>query len=46
MAQAMNIPCIKVPGYEADDLIASYAKLAVAQGHKVRPIAVSVFLLC
>ncbi len=33
--EAFDIPCIELEGYEADDLIAAYAKLAKAQGKKV-----------
>ncbi len=33
--RAFNLPSIELPGYEADDLIAAYAKAAVAAGHKV-----------
>lgn len=33
--EAFDIPAIEMPGYEADDLIASYAKLAKEQGKKV-----------
>ncbi len=36
--QALNIPFIEMPGYEADDLIATYARLAVEQGFQVRII--------
>lgn len=32
---AFDIPAIELEGYEADDLIAAYAKLAKAQGKKV-----------
>lgn len=32
---AFGIPAIEMEGYEADDLIATYAKIAVAQGKKV-----------
>lgn len=33
--RAFDIPAIELKGYEADDLIAAYTKLAVAQGKKV-----------
>jgi DNA polymerase-1 len=33
--RAFSLPCIDVEGYEADDLIASYAKAALAQGWAV-----------
>jgi len=33
--EAFGIPAIELEGYEADDLIAAYAKLAKAQGRKV-----------
>ena len=33
--RAFSLPCIDVEGYEADDLIASYAKAALAQGWQV-----------
>ena len=33
--RAFNVPCIELKGYEADDLIASYAKAAVAAGDDV-----------
>ena len=33
--RAFDIPAIEAPGYEADDLIAAYAKQAVAAGKKV-----------
>ena len=32
---AFNLPCLEMEGYEADDLIATYAKQAVALGAKV-----------
>lgn len=34
-AEAFGIPALEVEGYEADDLIATYAKQAVARGMKV-----------
>jgi len=34
-AEAFNIPAIEMEGYEADDLIATYAKIATEQGKKV-----------
>ncbi|WP_439813676.1 DNA polymerase I [Zavarzinia sp. CC-PAN008] len=33
--RAFNVPCIELPGYEADDLIASYATQAAGQGMAV-----------
>lgn len=33
--EAFGVPAIEVEGYEADDVIATYAKQAVAQGKKV-----------
>ena len=33
--EAFNLPCLEMEGYEADDLIATYAKQAVARGSKV-----------
>jgi DNA polymerase I len=33
--QAFNVPAIERPGFEADDLIATYARLAAAQGAAV-----------
>jgi len=33
--RAFSLPCIEEEGYEADDLIASYAKAALAQGWQV-----------
>lgn len=35
VAEAFGLPAIEMEGYEADDLIATYAKIAVAQGKKV-----------
>ncbi len=34
--KAYGIPSVELPGFEADDLIASYAKEALAHGRKVR----------
>ena len=31
--KAFNLPSIKLAGYEADDIIATYAKRAEAEGH-------------
>jgi len=33
--RAFNLPCIELDGYEADDLIATYAKQAAAKGAEV-----------
>jgi len=33
--EAFNLPSIKLAGYEADDIIATYAKQAEAAGHRV-----------
>ena len=33
-AEAMSLPTIELPGFEADDVIATYAKLAKAQGRQ------------
>ncbi|MDJ0684430.1 MAG: DNA polymerase I [Alphaproteobacteria bacterium] len=33
--KTFNLPCLEMEGYEADDLIATYAKQAVAKGAKV-----------
>lgn len=33
--RAFNLPCIELEGYEADDLIATYAKQAAAKGAEV-----------
>jgi len=33
--RACNVPCIELKGFEADDLIATYAKQAVAAGAEV-----------
>ena len=33
--KAFNLPSIKLAGYEADDIIATYAKRAEAEGHRV-----------
>lgn len=30
--RAFNLPCVELPGYEADDLIATYARLATERG--------------
>ena len=37
--QALNISCIEMDGYEADDLIATYARLAVEKGWTARVIS-------
>lgn len=36
--KALNISCVEMSGYEADDLIATYARLAVEQGFQARVI--------
>jgi len=33
--RAFGVPCVEMQGYEADDLIATYAEQARQQGHKV-----------
>ncbi|MBR27871.1 MAG: DNA polymerase I [Rhodobacteraceae bacterium] len=33
--RAFNLPCIEMEGYEADDLIATYARMAEAKGARV-----------
>jgi hypothetical protein len=33
--RAFNLACVEAPGFEADDLIATYAKAAAAQGAEV-----------
>ena len=33
--RAFNVPCIEMPGFEADDLIATYARTAEAEGYDV-----------
>ncbi len=33
--RALNLPCIEVPGFEADDVIATYARQAAESGAKV-----------
>ncbi len=35
VTKLFNVPCIEMEGYEADDLIASYAKVAVEKGQNV-----------
>ena len=37
--RAFNIPAIEMEGFEADDLIATYARLAAAQGFAVKVIS-------
>lgn len=34
-AHAFGLPSIELPGYEADDVIATYARLGVTEGHSV-----------
>lgn len=38
-AEALNIPWIEQEGYEADDLIATYARLAVERGWQARVVS-------
>lgn len=38
-AEALNIPWLEMEGYEADDLIATYTRLALKQGWDVRIIS-------
>ena len=33
--RAFNVPCVEMPGFEADDLIATYARQAAADGAEV-----------
>ena len=33
--RAYNVPCIEMPGFEADDLIATFARMAASQGRDV-----------
>jgi DNA polymerase-1 len=37
--RAFNVPCLEQQGYEADDLIATYARQAVEQGATVRIVS-------
>jgi len=37
--RAFNLPCIEMGGFEADDLIATYARQAAAAGAKVRIVS-------
>ncbi len=37
--KAFNVPSVEMEGFEADDLIATYARLAAAQGFSVRVIS-------
>ena len=37
--RAFNVPCIEQQGFEADDLIATYARQAVAKGATVRIVS-------
>jgi DNA polymerase-1 len=37
--RAFNVPALEIKGYEADDLIATYASLAAAQGHDVTVVS-------
>ncbi|HXP96036.1 MAG TPA: DNA polymerase I [Telmatospirillum sp.] len=37
--RAFNVSCVEMAGFEADDLIATYAKLAAAQGAKVTVVS-------
>ena len=38
-AKAFGLPVVEVPGYEADDLIASYAKVAMSEGRTVEIVS-------
>ena len=35
IAKAFNVPCIGMPGWEADDIIATYARLGIESGMEV-----------
>ena len=37
--EAFNVPAVELEGYEADDLIATYARLAAAQGRSVTVVS-------
>ncbi|SIS46433.1 DNA polymerase I [Insolitispirillum peregrinum] len=37
--RALNVPCIEMEGYEADDIIATYARQAAAQGFMVTVVS-------
>ena len=37
--EAFNVPCIEMEGFEADDVIATYAKLAAEQGFTVTVVS-------
>ncbi len=37
--RAFNVPCIELAGYEADDLIATYARLARERGQEVTVVS-------
>jgi DNA polymerase I len=37
--EAFNVPAIQLEGYEADDLIATYARLAIAEGRTVMVVS-------
>jgi DNA polymerase-1 len=37
--RAFNLPCVEMGGFEADDLIATYAKQAAAEGATVRVVS-------
>ncbi len=39
VCEGFRIPILEVPGYEADDLIATYARLATAAGYEVVVVA-------
>ena len=43
--RALNVPAIEMKGFEADDLLATYATQAAAQGHDVIPQRFCLFLL-
>lgn len=39
VCEVFGVPCFEVPGYEADDLIASYAKASIATNRPVKIIS-------
>ena len=38
--EACNLPFLRIVGYEADDVIATYTKQAAEKGHKVTIVSV------